>query len=116
MTIVYGIPNCASVKKARQWLETHGIEAQFHDFKKLGVTTDLLSHWIDAAGLDSVLNRRGTTWRKLTDEQRATAATTAGAIELMISHSSLIKRPVIEHQQQLLLGFDEIRYREVFAQ
>jgi len=115
MTIVYGIPNCASVKKARLWLETHGVEATFHDFKKQGVTPELLGSWIAAAGLDVVLNRKGTTWRKLTDEERAATGTQEGAIAMMISHTSLIKRPVVQHQDRIMLGFDEDRYREVFA-
>jgi Spx/MgsR family transcriptional regulator len=115
MTTVYGIPNCATVKKARQWLSDHNIDHTFHDFKKQGVSETRLQNWVDEAGLDRVLNRRGTTWRKLDDAQRSQAETAHGAIALMSRNPSLIKRPVIEHAQTLLVGFDETRYQEVFT-
>lgn len=116
MTTLYGIPNCASVKKARLWLDARGIDYQFHDFKKQGVSPAQLTRWIEAAGLARVLNRKGTTWRKLSAAEQATAESVEGAITLMVSHSSLIKRPVLEHQQQTLLGFDEAHYLEIFGQ
>jgi Spx/MgsR family transcriptional regulator len=115
MTTVYGILNCATVKKARQWLAAHHIDHIFHDFKKQGVSESLLQRWVDEAGLDRVLNRRGTTWRKLDEVQRSQAETTQGAISLMSRNPSLIKRPVIEHAQTLLVGFDEAHYQEVFT-
>lgn len=116
MTTLYGIPNCASVKKARLWLDARGIDYQFHDFKKLGVSPALLARWIEVAGLTRVLNRKGTTWRKLNAAEQASAESTEGAIALMTSQCSLIKRPVLEHQQQTLLGFDEAHYLEIFGQ
>jgi arsenate reductase len=115
MTIIYGIPNCASVQKARQWLAAQGIDATFHDFKKQGVTPALLEHWIAGSELSLVLNRKGTTWRKLSQSERNTADTCAGAIALMVQHSSLIKRPVLEHAGHILLGFNEVAYQEVFG-
>jgi len=115
MTIIYGIPNCASVQKARQWLAATGIDYQFHDFKKQGVSALLLEQWIAACDLSRVLNRKGTTWRKLTDQQRAEAESQAGAIALMQHYPSLIKRPVLEHNGQILLGFDASHYQEVLA-
>jgi len=114
MTTVYGIPNCASVKKARQWLDTQGVAHAFHDFKKQGVSRELLERWIAATDLNQLLNRKGTTWRKLSAEQQALAEDQDGAINLMQQYPSLIKRPVLECQQQTLLGFDPTRYMELF--
>ncbi|MBV8046729.1 MAG: ArsC family reductase [Paludibacterium sp.] len=116
MTIVYGIPNCSSVKKARAWLDAQGIAYQFHDFKKQGIDGARLTRWIDACGMERVLNRKGTTWRALSDSQRAGADTPSGAIALMQAHPSLIKRPVIEQAEHTVLGYDEARYGEVFGQ
>ncbi|TDR82040.1 ArsC family reductase [Paludibacterium purpuratum] len=115
MTIVYGIPNCSSVKKARQWLDEQDIPYQFHDFKKQGIDDARLARWIETCGLNRVLNRQGTTWRALTDEERAVADTPADAIALMRAHPSLIKRPVIEATDRTVLGFDATYYSEVFG-
>jgi arsenate reductase (glutaredoxin) len=115
MTTVYGIPNCSSVKKARQWLDAQGIDYAFHDFKKLGIDADSLRGWIAAAGLDRVLNRKGTTWRGLDAAEQAQAGDTDEAIALMMRHPSLIKRPVIRQDDQILLGFDEERYQKAFG-
>ncbi|BEV70678.1 MULTISPECIES: arsenate reductase [unclassified Paludibacterium] len=115
MTIVYGIPNCASVKKARQWLEAQGIDYTFHDFKKLGIDSEHLTRWVSACGLDRVLNRKGTTWRALSESEKSAADTLAGALTLMETHTSLIKRPVIVHQGGILLGFDAPAYQEAFG-
>lgn len=114
MMIVYGIPNCSTVKKARQWLTDRGIDYTFHDFKKSGVSHEMLERWIAAQGLERVLNRQGTTWRKLDDTLRASAETPDGAIRLMMRSPSLIKRPVLEHDTQIVLGFNETRYTEQF--
>ena len=75
MTILYGIPNCDTVKRARQWLDAHGVAYDFHDFKKAGVPVDRLAAWTDAAGWERVLNRKGTTWRKLEAAQQASVST-----------------------------------------
>lgn len=114
MTTIYGIPNCSTVKKARQWLADQAIDATFHDFKKQGVPGPALAEWVQKAGLDTVLNRKGTTWRGLSDSDKAQADTPQGALALLSANPSLIKRPVLEHNGQLLIGFDESRYREVF--
>lgn len=116
MTTVYGIPNCSSVKKARQWLDAQGIDYSFHDFKKLGIDADSLRGWIAAAGLTRVLNRKGTTWRGLGAGEQACADNTEEAIALMMRHPSLIKRPVLRQDGQILLGFDEELYKKVFGQ
>ncbi len=94
--IVYGIPNCDSVKKARTWLSEQGLEYDFHDFKKQGVPEARLQHWLSACGWEVVLNRKGTTWRKL-DAAAQTAVTDASSARaLMLQQASVIKRPVIE--------------------
>jgi len=102
---VYGIPNCGSVKKARVLLEEQGVAYEFIDFKKAPPTTELIQAWVDQAGLELVLNKRGTTWRKLDDAQKA-ETDSAKLISLMAAQPSLIKRPVIETGTALLVGFD----------
>lgn len=106
MIEVYGIPNCDTVKKARSWLDVRGMAYTFHDYKKEGASADRLAAWIDAAGLDRVLNRAGTTFRKLPEAEKADLDT-ARAIALMVANPSMIKRPVVEHPGGLLVGFKE---------
>jgi arsenate reductase len=93
--LVYGIPNCDTVKKARTWLSDHDHDYDFHDFKKAGVSEALLNIWLEEVPLDTLLNRRGTTWRTLSDEQKAAAEQRDGAIALMLEKPSIIKRPVV---------------------
>ena len=81
--VVYGIPNCDTVKKARMWLDEHGVAFEFHDFRKAGVSAQLIEGWLKDVSLDVLVNRRGTTWRGLADDVKASAGTEAGAIELM---------------------------------
>jgi arsenate reductase (glutaredoxin) len=95
MTTLYGIPNCDTVKKARNWLTEHGVDYTFHDFKKQGVPTALLPGWIESAGLDTLINRRGPTWRKLDKATQASVVDTPSAMAVMQEHSSVIKRPVV---------------------
>ena len=99
---VYGIPNCDSVKKARAWLDQQGLAYQFHDFKKQGVPAEALQHWLDKAGWERVLNRKGTTWRKLDAETQAGVVDAASAAAVMQQQSSVIKRPVIDWGQGAL--------------
>ena len=109
MTItLYGIPNCDTVKRARAWLQAHGREAVFHDFKKAGVPAERLDAWTRAAGWERVLNRKGTTWRKLDDATRAAVFDEASAKRLMHDQASVIKRPVVEWADgAITVGFDE---------
>lgn len=93
---LYGIANCDTVKKARAWLTTQGVDHAFHDFKKQGVPPDHLDRWLAAAGWEKLLNRQGTTWRKLDPAVQAGAGDAAGARALMLAQSSVIKRPVVE--------------------
>lgn len=96
MIIVYGISNCDTVKKARAWLAGQDLSCEFHDFKKLGVPTDRLAAWERAVGWEKLLNRQGTTWRKLDADVQAGVTGAASAMALMQAQPSLIKRPVIE--------------------
>ena len=93
---VYGIPNCDTVKKARTWLTEQGIAFEFHDFKKQGVPPAALDHWLDTLGWETVLNRKGTTWRKLDAALQAQVQDAASAKAVMLAHASVIKRPVVE--------------------
>ena len=106
MVTIYGIPNCDTVKKARAWLAAQGVEHRFHDFRKDGVPAERLDAWVQAAGLDLLVNRRGTTWRKLTPADQAAADTAAGARALMLREPSVIKRPVVDWGRALTVGFD----------
>ena len=106
MTIhLYGIPNCDTVKKARAWLDARGIGYTFHDYKKEGADPGKLAAWSDAAGWDALLNRRGTTFRALGEADKADIDR-AKALRLMQAHPSLIKRPVVEYDGRVLVGFD----------
>jgi len=105
MTVtVYGIPNCDTVKKARVWLDEHAVGYTFHDYKKAGADAAQVARWIRQAGLDAVLNRAGTTFRKLPDADKA-GIDAARAVALMVAQPSLIKRPIVEHPGGLLVGF-----------
>lgn len=105
MVRIYGIKNCETMKKAFAWCEENGIEFVFHDYRKQGVERDRLVQWCRHLGWKSLVNTRGTTWRKLTPEQQA-IATQSQAVALMLEYPSLIKRPVVETGAQLLVGFD----------
>ena len=96
MIKVYGIANCDSVKKARVWLAAHALAHEFHDFKKLGVPSDRLTFWERALGWEKLLNRKGTTWRKLDAADQTRVSDAASAMALMLTQPSIIKRPVVE--------------------
>ena len=105
MIHLYGIPNCDTVKKARIWLDAAGKAYTFHDYKKEGADPDRIAGWIAAAGLDVVVNRKGTTFRALSDADKARAADAATAPALLAANPSVIKRPIAEHDGGLLVGF-----------
>ena len=94
--VIYGIPNCDTVKRARAWLVDHGVAHRFHDFRKAGVPDDRLSAWLAAAGWERLLNRQGTAWRKLDDAERAAVVDADSARRVMLAHPSTVKRPVVE--------------------
>lgn len=104
--IVFGIPNCDQVRKARTWLAEHGIAYRFHDLRKDGIDRALIEHWIARVPWETLVNCKGTTWRGLNEEQKRTAAKLDGAIALMLEHPSVIKRPVIEFDDQVSVGAD----------
>ena len=107
MTTLYGITNCDTVKRARAWLDEHGIAYDFHDFKKAGVPADRLQAWVAAAGWERVLNRKGTTWRKLDPALQASVVDAGSAQTLMREQASVIKRPVVEWADgRITVGFD----------
>ena len=113
--MLYGIPNCTSVKKGRVWLDEQGLPYTFHDFKKQGVPADALQRWVDAVGWETLVNRKGTTWRKLDEASRAQADSRDGAIALLLAQPSLIKRPVLVHAGRVEIGFSEAAYQALFA-
>jgi arsenate reductase len=114
MTTIYGIKNCDTMQKAFAWLEKHGVAYAFHDYKKAGVTKAQLAAWCKAAGWETVLNRAGTTFRKLPEADRANL-TEAKAIALMVAQPSMIKRPVAETGGKIEIGFKPERYATLFG-
>jgi arsenate reductase len=112
MITIYGIPNCDTMKKARKWLESHAIAYEFHDYKKLGVPERKLRNWVKHAGWETVLNKRGTTWRKL-DEKTKNNIDQESAIKVMLDNPSIIKRPVLESGKVLITGFKESEYQRL---
>jgi arsenate reductase len=106
---VYGIPNCDTVKKARSWLDGRGVAYAFHDYKQAGADPARLAAWCAAAGWEKVLNRAGTTFRKLPEAERE-GLDEAKAIAVMVAHPSCIKRPVVEYPGGLLVGFKEAEW------
>jgi len=105
MIHLHGISNCDTVKKARTWLDAQGKAYTFHDYKKEGADPERIAGWIAAAGLDLVVNRKGTTFRKLSDADKARAASAETAPALLAEQPSIIKRPIVEHAGGLLVGF-----------
>ena len=106
-TILYGIPNCTSVKQARAWLADAGVAYEFHDFKKQGVPPERLDRWLKELGHGKVVNRKGNTWRQLDATAQASAADESGARALALAQPSVIKRPVVEWDDgRLTIGFD----------
>ena len=113
-TTLYGIPNCDTVKKARAWLAANGQEVAFHDFKKNGLERATVAAWLEALDWEVLVNRKGTTWRKLSDERRAAVVDKAGALELMLESPSVIKRPVLQGEDLLNVGFSDDRFQQLF--
>jgi len=118
---LYGIASCDTVKKARTRLNEQQLDYQFHDFKKIEITSDLLKQWLQVLPIDILLNRQGTTWRKLTADSQALASSIEGAIKIMQTHPSVIKRPILvlhSSQQQspyLHVGFKPEQYQQLFT-
>ena len=113
MTTLYGIKNCDTIKKARKWLDAHGVDYRFHDFRADGLEEKRLRAWVKQVGWETLLNRRGTTWRKLPESQRE-GIDEASAVALMLEQPALIKRPVLEQGKDLAVGFSEADYSARF--
>jgi len=111
--IMYGIPNCDTIKKAKKWLEANGIDYEFHNYKKEGITKSKLKEWCKQTDWEILLNRRGTTWRKLDDATKESINKTS-AIDIMTEETSIIKRPVVETGKELLVGFSEDKFEATF--
>lgn len=119
---IYGIKSCSTMKKAFTKLDELGVNYDFHDYKKQGIDKESVQRWVNELGIDKVLNKRGTTWRKLTDEQKQAADSDVdNAIDLLIENTSMIKRPIVEGQLAdkiqpiLLCGFDEDEFDKAFS-
>lgn len=109
--IVFGIKNCDTVRKARRWLDAHEVEYQFHDFRQHGLDKTTIEHWLQSVDWETLLNKRGTTWRKL-DDPRKDSLNQATAVDLMLENPTLIKRPVVETDNGCLVGFKDTEFAE----
>ncbi len=113
--IVYGIKNCNTVKTALDWLRTHNVEFEFHDYKTKGITKEKLKAWISQVGWESLVNKKGTTWRQLDEGIKTKITNAATAVDLMTDKTSVIKRPLLEKDGKVLtLGFDANEYARIF--
>lgn len=111
---LFGIPNCNTVKKARDWLSLHNIAYEFHDFKKNGVTAALIEGWLTQQPWEKLVNRAGMTWRNLSDVEKAAVIDVPSALKLMLEKPSVIKRPVLVKDGKIIcLGFTEAAYKEI---
>lgn len=115
MTTLYGIKNCDTIRKARRWLDDNGIEYNFHDVRNDGLQRRQLVAWEQALGWEQLLNRRGTTWRKLPENERD-AINRTRAIRLMLEQPAIIRRPVLDSGDTLLVGFDPDDWQDLFDQ
>lgn len=113
-TVIYGIKSCDTMKKARAWLDQKGVAYRFHDYKSQGIDRAHLERWIEAAGWETVLNRAGTTFRKLDDAAKA-GLDREKAVGLMLEQPSMIKRPVLETGSEIIVGFKPELYEPHFS-
>jgi len=114
MVYIFGIKNCDTIKKARRWLDESGVDYAFHDFKADGIDTKRLKAWCGSVGWEALLNRRGLTWRGLSDAQKRDMDA-ARAIALMAEYPTLIKRPVLEFGEHIEVGFSSARYTALLS-
>ncbi|MHB8473379.1 MAG: ArsC family reductase [Gammaproteobacteria bacterium] len=114
MLTLYGIKNCDTVKKARRWLDAHAVDYRFHDLRSDGLDAARLKQWIKLVGWETLLNTRGTTWRQLSARDKRDL-TEASASKLMLAYPTLVKRPVVEHGQAIVVGFNDDDYAARFC-
>ena len=112
--VMYGVPNCDTIKKAKTWLAEKNLDFTFHDYRKQGVPQDTLQQALDAMGWEALLNKRGTTYRQLSDEQKASVSADT-ALALLTEHPAMIKRPLLQVEQNFHVGFKAAQYEEIFA-
>ena len=112
---IYGIPNCDTIKKTRDWFKQKNIEIIFHDYKKEGISKDKLTAWCKLTGWEVLLNKKSSTWRGLSPEEQSKITSQAAAIQLMKTQNSIIKRPVIEFDGKVLVGFEEEILNNLFV-
>lgn len=113
---LYGIDTCDQVRKARQWLRARSIAVHWHDFRKEGLPAERLAFWMSHLPWDALINRRGQTWRQLTPGERSRVVDASSAGELMLAHPTLLKRPVLELEQRIVVGFSEPLYAGIFGE
>jgi len=112
--VLYGIPNCDTIKKARKWLEARGVDYAFHDYKKAGIDETVLRGWVDELGWEALLNRAGPTFRKLPDAEKQ-EIDVEKAVALMLAHPSMIRRPVLDLGSRRIAGFRAEEYENVLS-
>lgn len=111
---LYGIKNCDTVRKARKWIDTHQLPVHFHDFREDGLSQDSLTTWCELAGWETLFNKRSTSFRALSDAEKADIDA-AKALQLMLAHPTLIKRPILVIGEQVVVGFNEAAYKKAFS-
>ncbi len=114
MTVLYGIKNCDTVKKARAWLDTHQVDYRFHDFRGDGINEGDVQTWLHILGVDNLINKRSTTWKQLSEQEKQLALS-GEATRLILTHPTLIKRPLLDTGKSLHSGFKGTDYAQIFA-
>jgi arsenate reductase (glutaredoxin) len=114
--IIYGIPNCDTTKKAMAWLNKNNISFIFHDYKKQGIENEKLETWCSKVSWEILLNKKSTTWREFSKTEQEKIINQAAAIKVMMNNTSIIKRPVIEYNSKIMVGFNEEGYKQLFAE
>jgi arsenate reductase len=112
---LYGIKNCDTVKKARKWLDNHSIDYRFHDFREDGLDADMVQHWLDELGWETLVNKRSTTWKQLSEEARVGMDASAAKLAIM-TQPTLIKRPLLDTGRERITGFAADKYQAIFIQ
>jgi len=114
MLTIYGIPNCNTVKKALDYLNAKGEDYSFHNYKKSGISRDKLEEWMQQVPLEKLVNKKGTTYRSMSEEEKKALEHPISAVEVLINKPSVIKRPIIEDQKIIAMGFDLNDYEKIF--
>jgi len=114
MTTLYGIKSCDKVKAARRWLEQHDVEYRFHDYREDGLKPAQIKDWLTALGTETLVNRRSTTWRSLSERDKK-ALESSAAVKMLSQYPTLIKRPLLEHRKRFVVGFNAAEYAAIFG-